>query len=478
MIDANLHGVILALDRNLARQEILVNDTTIVVKKPEYLPFNQPYLPLQPSRSYITSGNLIFNIANNAIVIVNITGNSFSYRPYNLDCTPFLLTAPVPSGVIYGQCPNNRLFAINYTSVDEPPAYFKLRVQETVNFNGMLIIGPAPNYALHYLTGRNENVIFYDIFGDNSASVPVPSCSYVSNIEDISNTNFAILCASDATSPFNVTSIHFRNLTVNDYVSVNLSRPITRKPIIKWVGSIVLLADRGSLHVFDRVSRQYKSQDVTENVTDITVVNTTLAYYTTSNLVKFSPLDILRGLLPTAQNLEPACGPPSCAYTSSVAHQGVLYSTTNTSFSIRENDITIGQGNLDIAPQLFLHNLTYRQTTQNAHPSATPTTSPVKFDYKIYIYIIATVVVVIIISIAIIVTCIAVVLLCKSHHNSNIKPSTEESSIEGTSLSPFSEEHSTSSPISNPTEDASTIEQVTHPIQESNNGDCRQCTFQ
>ena len=365
------HGTLTAFDKDLSHQTAVINNGGVGVQGVEKFSFFDPVLPITPS-SQLSDKNITYIASRNALVLVNST-NGITYDKINLTCTPTTIIFGPSNNTIYGLCPG-KIVVIPLFPL-QAPQYFMLRRMES-NFNGTILLDSTN--ALHFFTGVEQHLYIKNLLLGQDGYLDVPSCNYVSDIKVVSGNFIAVFCADSKGNASLMKSIHFRNLSIEHYTNVNFTEPVNRDSFtVRSLGEIVIITSGHSLHIIDRVSGQYSYKLVSINdaaIADMIIVNPLLAYYITTNLVMFSPKDILSGDQPSSQKHLKACGPPDCAPSVGIENKGILYSVTNTSFELRDTrwrhcTLTIP---LSIKTLFYVHNL----TSTNGNPE--PNTEPVK----------------------------------------------------------------------------------------------------
>lgn len=415
-------GSLTAFDENISHQTVSVDEGSVHVQDVQESFFNHQSLPLTTSYQ-LTKENITCVVSTNTIMVINST----TYKTIELTCDPLSVTFGPESlnqTIIYGLCPGV-IVRIEILPSHPPPSpqYFRLR-RMSMNFNGTIMFDR--NNALHFLTGIGRHLYIKIIRSGESAYLDVPSCRFVNNIEILSGNFIAIFCADSHENSSIITSVHFRNLSIENYVSVHLDEPIERDTLtVNSLDNIVLLTDVFSLHIIDRVSGKYRLFDTkgSTKIADTTILSSERAYYITSNLVMFSPNDVLNGIGPSFQRRLQACGPPTCAPSlSTIDNKGIVYSRTGTSIELRDDDgdchVVIP---LNIKAKFYVHNLTLRSTEQ-----ASPSFSTGQAPLEIILPVITIVIVVLII--AIIVGIVIVMSVKKSERRNRILYSVDQES--------------------------------------------------
>ena len=364
------HGTLTAFDKDLSHQTAVINHNgSVGVQEVKKISFFDPVLPITPS-SQLSDKNVTYIASRNALVLVNST-NGITYNTTNLMCTPTTIIFGPSNATIYGLCPG-KIVVIPLFPL-QPPLYFMLRRMES-NFNGIILFDSTN--ALHFVTGVEKNLYIKNFRSGQDGFIDVPSCNYVSDIKVVSGNFIAVFCANSKGNTSLMTSVNFRNLSIEHYTNVNFTEPVNRDSFtVRSLGKIVIITSGHSLHIIDRVSGQYSYKLVSINdavIADMIIVNPLLAYYITSNLVMFSPKDILSGDQPSPQKHLKACGPPNCAPSVGIENKGILYSVTNTSLELRDTrwrhcTLTIP---LSIKTLFYVHNLT--STNGNPEPNTEP----------------------------------------------------------------------------------------------------------
>ena len=363
------HGTLTAFDKDLSHQTVIINNGGVGVQEVEKFSFFDPVLPIMPS-SQLSDKNITYIASRNALVLVN-SSNGITYDKINLTCTPTTIIFGPSNTTIYGLCPG-KIVAIPLFSL-QAPRYFSLRRMES-NFNGTILFDSTN--ALHFVTGVEKYLYINNVFSRQDGLIDVPSCNRVSDIKVVSGNFIAVFCADSKGNASLMTSVHFRNLSIEHYASVNFTEPVNRDSFtVRSLGEIVIITSGHSLYIIDRVSGQYSYKLASINdaaIADTIILNPVLAYYITSSLVMFSPKDILSGDQPSSQKHLKACGPPDCAPSVGIENKGILYSVTNTSLKLRDTrwhhcTLTIP---LSIKTLFYVHNLT--STNGNPEPNTEP----------------------------------------------------------------------------------------------------------
>ena len=363
------HGTLTAFDKDLSHQTVIINNGGVGVQEVEKFSFFDPVLPIMPS-SQLSDKNITYIASRNALVLVN-SSNGITYDKINLTCTPTTIIFGPSNTTIYGLCPG-KIVAIPLFSL-QAPRYFSLRRMES-NFNGTILFDSTN--ALHFVTGVEKYLYINNVFSRQDGLIDVPSCNRVSDIKVVSGNFIAVFCADSKGNASLMTSVHFRNLSIEHYTNVNFTEPVNRDSFtVRSLGEIVIITSGHSLYIIDRVSGQYSYKLASINgaaIADMIILNPLLAYYITSNLVMFSPKDILSGVKPSSQKHLKACGPPNCAPSVGIENKGILYSVTNTSLKLRDTrwrhcTLTIP---LSIKTLFYVHNLT--STNGNPEPNTEP----------------------------------------------------------------------------------------------------------
>ncbi|XP_019850414.1 PREDICTED: uncharacterized protein LOC109581083 [Amphimedon queenslandica] len=380
-------GFLTAFDANISHQTVFVDNGSVHVEEVQSFLYDNQVLPLTTSYQ-LTKDNITYVVSKNTILMINST----RYKPIELTCNPLSITFGPESlnqTIIYGLCPGV-IFRIELSPSHPPtPQYFHLR-QMSMNFNGTIMFDS--HNALHFLTGIGSFLYIKIIRSGESAELDVPSCRFVTNIKIVSGNFMAIFCADSHENSSIITSVHFRNLSIENYVSVHLDEPIERDILtVNSLDNIVLLTDSFSLHIIDRVNGNYKLLDTkgSTKIADTTILSSKRAYYITSSLAMFSPNDVLNGIGPSSQANIQACGPPTCAPSlGTIDNKGIVYSRTETSIELRDDDgdchVVIP---LKIKAKFYVHNLTLHSTEQ-----ASPSSSTGQVPHEIVIPVIVFVV--------------------------------------------------------------------------------------
>lgn len=362
------HGTLTAFDKDLSHQTAVINNGDVGVQGVEKFSFFDPVLPIMPS-SQLSDKNITYIASRNALVLVN-SSNGITYDKINLTCTPTTIIFGPSNTTIHGLCPG-KIVVIPLFPL-QAPRYFSLRRMES-NFNGIILFDSTN--TLHFVTGVEKNLYIKNFRSGQDGFIDVPSCNYVSNIKVVSGNFIAVFCADSKGNASLMTSVHFRNLSIEHYTNVKFTEPVNRDSFtVRSLGEIVIITSGHSLHIIDRVSGQYSYKLVSINdaaIADMIIVNPVLAYYITTNLVMFSPKDILSGVQPSSQKHLKACGPPDCAPSVGIENKGILYSVTNTSLKLRDTDCTLTIS-LSIKTLFYVHNLT------SANGNLEPETEPEK----------------------------------------------------------------------------------------------------
>ena len=362
------HGTLTAFDKDLSHQTVIINNGGVGVQEVEKFSFFDPVLPIMPS-SQLSDKNITYIASRNALVLVN-SSNGITYEKINLTCTPTTIIFGPSNITIHGLCPG-KIVVIPLFSL-QAPRYFSLRRMES-NFNGTILFDSTN--ALHFVTGVEKYLYINNVFSRQDGLIDVPSCNRVSDIKVVSGNFIAVFCADNKGNASLMTSVHFRNLSIEHYTNVKFTEPVNRDSFtVRSLGEIVIITSGHSLYIIDRVSGQYSYKLASINdatIADMIIVNPVLAYYITSNLVMFSPKDILSGVKPSSQKYLKACGPPDCAPSVGIENKGILYSVTNTSLKLRDTDCTLTIS-LSIKTLFYVHNLT------SANGNLEPETKPEK----------------------------------------------------------------------------------------------------
>ena len=448
-----------AFDENISHQTVFVDDGSIHVQEVQEFLFSNRVLPLTTSYQ-LTKDNIIYVVSKSTILIINST----RYESIDLTCNPLLAIFGPESlnqTIIYGLCPGV-IVGIEFLPSRAPtPQYLRLK-QMQMNFNGTIMFDS--NNALHFLTGIGMFLYIKNIRSGELAYLDVPACSYVTNIEIVSGNFIAIFCADSHENASIITSVHFRNLSIENYVSISLDEPIERETLtVNSLDNIVILTDSFSLHIIDRANGNYRllATKGTTKIADTTIVSSERVYYITSNLAMFSPIGVLNGIGPSSQESHRACGPPTCAPSlSTIDNKGIVYSETNTSVELRDDDNDCHlRIPLNIKPKFFVHNLALRSTEQ-ASPSSSTGQVPIE--------IIIPVGTVALIS-AIIIIAVILVLVKKRKHQQRIQSSVDyESSYPSTPFATIQECHQPVQENGQPIqENGQAIQENGQPIQEN-----------
>jgi hypothetical protein len=348
------------MDSDFSYQVITFNGSDVSKQSPRHLSVPLPVIlpPLNPrtleTTFFKTRENLTIIIdGNNNILIVNSSDSNNPYSTNKVDCHP--TAKALTSGSVVFLCPlvpPRTIELIPWNFDDTPSPKISLGIPYTPTINGTLMMDEE-NDVLYYLTGIGDDLFVYNLRTQESSLVDTP-CNFIGDIKVLDGNNIGLFCANSQADKGTFISVAFRDLIFSDYVNVLLSNISSSDMIVRSLGSVVLLVDETNLYVINRTSGQHVLLNIQQPINDAIVINEMLAFYQTSKLHHFSPLDVLNGEIPYQKHQVSTCGPPQCPFLTKVDKYLVLHSSSASSFEIRDQASLFSQQESDIQPYLYI----------------------------------------------------------------------------------------------------------------------------